>query len=226
MDNELTHWGISGMKWGRRRFQNPDGTLTPEGRERYGVGAARDAGKQPEMKKPPKTVSEMSDQELKSRIDRLNMEKTYAQLTSEANERKRGPVRKAISKALTNLGDRVMGLAVDKVMDRLRNGEKFDIDDWKYADVNTMDSDTISKVQKWWAAASFINKARESAGKTQGGEQKTEKKKSARHSAESEDTGSSKSTHSTQSSQEYWDEWIRRNNRPVSTMSLPGSKGR
>jgi hypothetical protein len=207
VDNELTHWGIFGMKWGRRRFQNPDGTLTPEGRERYGVGAARDAGKQPETKKPPKKASEMNDQELKSRIDRLNLEKTYAQLISEANERKRGPVSKAISKALTNLGDRVMGLAVDKVVDRLKNGEKFDIDDWKYADVDTMDSDTISKVQKWWAAASSINKARKSAGKTQG----------AQHSAEGEDSSSS---------QEYWDEWIRRNNRPVSTMSLPGSKGR
>ena len=33
--NELEHHGILGMKWGVRRFQNPDGTLTPEGKERY-----------------------------------------------------------------------------------------------------------------------------------------------------------------------------------------------
>ena len=33
-ENELYHWGVKGTKWGIRRYQNPDGTLTPAGRKR------------------------------------------------------------------------------------------------------------------------------------------------------------------------------------------------
>ena len=41
--NELTHHGIKGMKWGVRRFQNKDGSLTPDGKERYYID--NDSGK-------------------------------------------------------------------------------------------------------------------------------------------------------------------------------------
>lgn len=34
----LAHHGIKNQKWGQRRFQNYDGSLTSEGRKRYGVG--------------------------------------------------------------------------------------------------------------------------------------------------------------------------------------------
>lgn len=39
-DDYLMHHGIKGMKWGVRRYQNADGSLTGAGRARYGVGEA------------------------------------------------------------------------------------------------------------------------------------------------------------------------------------------
>ena len=34
-DGELYHWGVKGQKWGVRRYQNKDGSLTPAGKKRY-----------------------------------------------------------------------------------------------------------------------------------------------------------------------------------------------
>lgn len=39
-ENELTHYGIKGMKWGVRRFQKKDGGLTSVGRNRYSDDSA------------------------------------------------------------------------------------------------------------------------------------------------------------------------------------------
>lgn len=46
-DLEVYHSGIIGQKWGKRRYQNSDGSLTPLGRVHYGYGPARatDAGR-------------------------------------------------------------------------------------------------------------------------------------------------------------------------------------
>ena len=42
--NELYHHGVKGMKWGRRRYQNKDGSLTPAGIKRYATkGYSQDA---------------------------------------------------------------------------------------------------------------------------------------------------------------------------------------
>jgi len=42
-DDSLQHHGIKGQKWGVRRFQNADGSLTPEGQKRYGANSMTSA---------------------------------------------------------------------------------------------------------------------------------------------------------------------------------------
>lgn len=34
-NNQIWHWGVKGMKWGVRRYQNADGSLTDAGKKRY-----------------------------------------------------------------------------------------------------------------------------------------------------------------------------------------------
>lgn len=41
METYLVHHGVQGQKWGERRYQNEDGSLTPEGRKHYGYGDRR-----------------------------------------------------------------------------------------------------------------------------------------------------------------------------------------
>lgn len=72
--SELYHYGIVGMKWGVRRYQNPDGSLTAAGQARYTYN---------ERKKSLKNVSNMSDDEIKKSVNRMNLEKQYRRATKE-----------------------------------------------------------------------------------------------------------------------------------------------
>ncbi len=91
---ELCHWGIKGMKWGVRRYQNKDGTLTAAGRKHYGEGnAGEDA--EPKVEYAPKRTGgraeDYSDEELRARIQRLQMEQQYRDLQGDTNIRADDP---------------------------------------------------------------------------------------------------------------------------------------
>lgn len=91
-DGELYHWGVVGMKWGVRRYQNADGTLTEAGKRRAlkqkqkNLKKARDAkeqkAKRQKLARDGKIpISKMTDDELKMRIERLRLEETVKNLT-------------------------------------------------------------------------------------------------------------------------------------------------
>lgn len=133
MSKELYHWGILGQKWGVRRYQNPDGTLTEAGKKRYyayeyankddkkaGIkrndaeivsavydqqmqsekqiyGGVRDAANTVANRLPTgngktirKDYSDLSDEELRRRVNRLNMEEQYGRLTGDTKYVKSG----------------------------------------------------------------------------------------------------------------------------------------
>lgn len=74
--NELYHWGVKGMKWGIRRYQNKDGTLTAKGKKHYSM--SDDAKTASDLKK--KKVSEMSNAELRKLNERTRLEQEYSKL--------------------------------------------------------------------------------------------------------------------------------------------------
>lgn len=76
-NQELYHWGIKGMKWGVRRYQNADGTLTDAGKRRYG-DPSDDSKMAKEIKK--KRVDQMTNAELKKLNERTRLEQEYKKL--------------------------------------------------------------------------------------------------------------------------------------------------
>lgn len=66
-DDYLAHYGVLGQKWGVRRYQNKDGTLTEEGKKRRNESV-------------PRSASNMNDQELRDAINRKRLENDYNQL--------------------------------------------------------------------------------------------------------------------------------------------------
>lgn len=91
-DEELYHWGIKGMKWGVRRFQNPDGSLTTAGKKRYSAeGGEGEEKPNYAPKAPKKSASDYTDDELRAQINRMQMEKQYRDLAGQTNVREDDP---------------------------------------------------------------------------------------------------------------------------------------
>lgn len=71
--DELKHWGIKGMRWGVRRYQNKDGSLTNAGKKRR--AKLETELKELAPKKKQKSPSEMTNKELEKYIARRNAER-------------------------------------------------------------------------------------------------------------------------------------------------------
>lgn len=99
MDNQLQHAGVKGMKWGVRRYQNKDGTLTPLGKQR-----AANKEKKRAMKNDYKNRKTLSDADIKKKIERLKLEKQLKELTQEEVT----PGKKYVSDIMSSAGKKAL----------------------------------------------------------------------------------------------------------------------
>lgn len=108
-NNELYHHGVLGMKWGVRRKRNSSNVETEKPKK--------------------KTLSEMSDDELKSKLNRLQMEKQYKDLVSQLNPQQESKAKAFVKRVLERSGENiatqtttyVMGKTVNNFLEKIYN---------------------------------------------------------------------------------------------------------
>lgn len=103
-EDYIAHYGILGMKWGRRKARSSD--QLSKRRKRFG----RDSTAEETPKK--KSISEMSDTELQALVNRIQLEKRYAQLTA----KEASPGQKFVKSVLTDASKQTATKYVAKFM--------------------------------------------------------------------------------------------------------------
>lgn len=122
MDRVLKHYGILGMKWGVRRTEAQLARARGKTKSEQESGssekkATSSSGKTSGKKK----VSEMTDDELRDKIGRMNLEKQYKQLYSEMNPVPKNKGKEFVKKVIARSGENIASQLTTYVMGRAVN---------------------------------------------------------------------------------------------------------
>lgn len=111
--DELTHWGVKGMRWGIRRYQNKDGTLTDAGKKRLAKESAA-------LKKEEQIIK--NRKRTKAKIDKLEARRKA--LDDDKKELEKDPS-KPVKKTMKEMSDAELKAAVSRAQQ-----------EWQYLDYN------------------------------------------------------------------------------------------
>lgn len=126
----LAHHGIKGQKWGIRRYQNPDGTLTPAGRERY----YRDRVKQLKKEYNEKTPKEKRTENGLNKYIKQNYGDNFKEDSKIANEREEKRTKTIVSTAAITLAGLYLTTAALDTMSLLDISSSDNVTDSKKID--------------------------------------------------------------------------------------------
>ena len=130
--NQLYHFGILGQKWGIRRFQNKDGTRTSEGKKREREETTPSEDHLESQVARGNATKGLSNAELKRLNERLQLEKSYRDLTKADTEKGESFMKQIgkdiLKQGLTEAGKgllvRVSKIFTDKLIAALKDKSK------------------------------------------------------------------------------------------------------